>query len=235
MGNKLDKSDKNRLSKDVNSFLKKVALTPQTRRSQTAGRLIFAIDATASRQPTWDHASHLQREMFDAAAETGSLELQVAYFRGFGEFKATKWTQDSRTLVGPMSRVTCLGGHTQIEKTLKHSLRQTKTKKINALVFVGDCMEEDADRLCHIAGQLGLQNVPVFIFQEGYEPTAETCFRQITKLSGGAYCRFDAGSASMLKTLLKAVAVYAAGGRKALENYSQKVGGDTLLLARQIK
>ncbi len=235
MGSDLDKSGNDENSKDVEAFLKKVTSIPQRFRAESTGRLIFAIDATASRQPTWDHACHLQREMFDAAAEAGSLELQIAYFRGFGEFRATPWTIDSRALIGPMSRVQCLGGHTQIAKVLKHSLKQTQKKTVNALVFVGDCMEEDADQLCHIAGQLGIHKVPIFVFQEGNDPTADICFRQIAKLSGGAYCRFNAGSASMLKTLLKAVAVYAAGGRKALENYSQKVGGETLLLARQIK
>lgn len=235
MGSNIDKKNNSSLSKDVDAFLKKVALTPKTDHQSSTGRLIFAIDATASRQPTWDHACHLQREMFDAAAEEGSLELQIAYFRGFGEFKATAWTRDSRALIGPMSRVSCLGGHTQIEKTLKHALKQTNKQRINALVFVGDCMEEDADALCHVAGQLGMQHVPVFLFQEGQDPSAETCFRQIAKLSGGAYCKFDMGSASMLKTLLKAVAVYATGGRKALEKYSEKVGGEILLLARQIK
>ncbi|GLQ07707.1 VWA domain-containing protein [Sneathiella chinensis] len=235
MSHELDKTSSQNNKSDVEAFLRKVSVTPVRTTGGANGRLIFAIDATASRQPTWDHAAHLQREMFDAAAETGKLELQIAFFRGFGEFKATPWTTDSRALVRPMSRVTCLGGHTQIGKVLKHTLRQNDQQKVNAVVYVGDCMEEDADHLCHLAGKLGLNNVPVFIFQEGYEPTAETCFRQITKLTGGAYCRFDMNSATTLRNLLKAVAVYATGGRKALENYSNKAAREVLLLAKQIK
>ena len=237
MGRDLDKSKDRDLSNsdDVSAFLQKVTSTPARSAPGSTGRLIFAMDATASRQPTWDHASHLQREMFDAAATAGQLELQIAFFRGFGEFRATSWTQDSRALIRPLSKVTCLGGHTQIGKVLKHTLRQTAEKKVNALVYVGDCMEEDTDHLCHLAGQIGMQGVPIFTFQEGYDPVAEACFRQISKLTNGAFCRFDSGSAALLKTLLKAVAVYATGGRQALENYSQKVGGETLLLTRQIK
>ncbi|MEH6402767.1 MAG: hypothetical protein V7750_05295 [Sneathiella sp.] len=235
MGRNLDENRKGGTSKDVDAFLKKVGSIPKVKETGTAGRLIFAVDATASRQPTWDHACHLQREMFDAAAIAGSLELQIAFFRGFGEFKATAWAQKSKSLIGPMSRVSCLGGHTQIEKVLKHTLRQTKEKRVNGLVYIGDCVEEEADNLCHIAGQLGMQGVPIFAFQEGSDATAELCFRQMAKLSGGAFCKFDMQSAEKLKLLLNAVAVYAAGGRKALIKYSQKVGGETLLLARQIK
>ncbi|MBL4739396.1 MAG: hypothetical protein COB20_06205 [SAR86 cluster bacterium] len=235
MGRDLDQNKKGTTSNDVDAFLKKVSSIQKVRDTPTAGRLIFAIDATASRQPTWDHASHLQREMFNAATIAGKLELQIAFFRGFGEFRATPWTQKSESLIAPMSRVSCLGGHTQIEKVLKHTLRQTKEKQVNGLVYIGDCMEEEADKLCHLAGQLGMQGVPVFAFQEGSDTTAETCFRQIAKLSGGAFCKFDMQSAEKLKLLLNAVAVYAAGGRKALLKYSQKVGGETLLLARQVK
>lgn len=235
MGKDLDKSGKKSTSNDVDAFLSKVAAIPPARSTGGSGRLLFAMDATASRQPTWDHASHLQREMFDAAAEAGQLELQIAYFRGFGEFRATPWTKNSKSLIKPLSRVNCLGGHTQIRKVLNHTLKQTRQKKVNALVYVGDCMEEDADQLCHIAGELGMQGVPVFIFQEGYEPTAQNCFQQIAHLTNGAFCRFDVGSADVLKKLLKAVALYATGGRQALEDYSRKTGGETLLLTQQIK
>lgn len=235
MAKNIEKSSEKYGKDDVAEFLKKVAATPVRASTGKNGRLIFAIDATASRQPTWDRASHLQREMFDEAASIGALELQIAFFRGFGEFKATAWTTDSRALTRPMSRVFCLGGHTQIEKVLKHTLRQTKTDPVNALVYVGDCMEEDADKLCHLAGQLGLLGVPVFVFQEGYDIIAENCFRQIAKLTGGAYCRFDNASAATLRNLLRAVAAYAAGGRKALRDFSKKTGGETLLLLKQIK
>ena len=220
---------------DVAEFLRKVAATPVQNSSGRNGRLIFAIDATASRQPTWDQASHLQHEMFEEAAAIGGLELQVAFFRGFGEFRATRWTTDSKALIRPMSRVFCLGGHTQIEKVLNHALSQTKKDRINALVYVGDCMEEDADHLCHLAGQLGMLKVPVFVFQEGHDRIAENCFRQIAKLSGGAYCRFDSASAAMLRTLLRAVAAYAAGGRKALSDFSKKSPREATLLLEQIK
>ena len=51
---------------------------------------------------------------------------------------------------------------------------------------------------------------------------AMNTFRQIAELSGGAYAPFNSSSAEELKNLLAAVAVYAAGGRKALEKFEKE-------------
>ena len=133
-----------------------------------------------------------------------------------------------------MARVYCVGGHTQIGRILKHALKETKDRKVNALVFVGDCMEEDVDSLCHYAGELGLLGVPVFVFHEGVDPVAAEAFKQIARLSAGAYCHFDMGSAEQLRALLGAVAVFAAGGRQALEDFSKRTGGPALQITRQL-
>jgi hypothetical protein len=103
------------------------------------------------------------------------------------------------------------------------------------MVYVGDCVEEDLDHLGGLAGELGMLNVPVFLFQEGFDPGAERTFREIARLTGGAYCRFDTNSPQQLRDLLNAVAVYAAGGRQALEDYSARQGGVSLQLTRQIR
>ena len=117
---------------------------------------------------------------------------------------------------------------------LQHAIKETKQKKVNALVFVGDCMEEDIDELCKLAGQLGIHNLPVFLFHEGNDPAAGRAFKQIARLTEGAYCPFDAGSAQQLRDLLSAVAVYAAGGHRALESFSKARGKKVKLLTRQI-
>ena len=192
------------------------------------------MDATASREPTWDHACHLQAQMFEQTAALGGLAIQLCYYRGFNEFSASDWLNRSVELQQRMTAVHCLGGHTQIGKVLEHAIDETRQKKVDALVFVGDCMEEDVDRLCQLAGQLGLYNVPVFLFHEGHDRAAETAFKQIARLTNGAYCPFDAGSAQQLRDLLSAVAVYAAGGRRALEDFSKTRGERVKLLTRQI-
>jgi hypothetical protein len=133
-----------------------------------------------------------------------------------------------------MTSVSCQGGYTQIEKVLRQAIKQTRQKKVQALVFVGDCMEEDVDRLCQVAGELGMLGVPAFLFHEGAEPIAQKAFKQIARLTRGAYCAFDANSAGQLRDLLRAVAVYAAGGQSALQDFSKDRGELLRKLTRQL-
>ena len=134
-----------------------------------------------------------------------------------------------------MRRVSCLGGETQIERVLAHAIGETRVRRVNALVFVGDAMEENVDRLCQLAGELGLNGVPIFLFHEGGNPIVARAFRQMARLSRGAYLRFDLASADRLKDLLGAVAVYAAGGYRALAAYGEKKGGEVLRLTAQLQ
>jgi len=173
--------------------------------------------------------------MFEATAALGGLDVKLVYYRGFNECKASRWMSNAADLHRAMRAVSCLGGETQIERVLAHALTETKKQRVNALVFVGDAMEENVDRLCRIAGELGLNGVPVFLFHEGGSPIAAAAFRQIAQLSRGAYLRFDLGSAERLRDLLGAVAVYAAGGYRALSAYGEKKGGEVLRLTAQLR
>jgi hypothetical protein len=200
---------------EVAAFLAKVeAMSPRS--GGARGRLVFAMDATMSREPTWDMALATQAEMFEAVKSVGGLDVQLVYFRGAGECRASRWVSDPGSLARLMTTVSCHGGYTQIGKVLAHARRECERRKVSALVYVGDAMEEDVDELCGRAGELALLGVPVFLFQEGHDARAERAFREIARLTGGAWCRFDDGSARQLKELLAAVAVYAAGGRAAL-------------------
>ena len=214
---------------EIESFINQVrALGPSTARS-ARGRLIFALDATMSRQPTWDTACALQADMFREAASVGGLDIQLVYFRGLHECQASGWVAGSDRLGELMSRIDCRGGQTQISKVLSHARQEHARQKVQAMVFVGDAMEEAIDNLCQSAGELGLLGVPVFMFQEGRDPVAENAYREIARLSRGAYCRFDSGSPHQLGELLRAVAAYAAGGIKALTELKQSPGAQKLL------
>ena len=220
---------------EVAAFLEKIARVPMVNSSGGRGRLIFAMDATASREPTWDRACHIQAEMFKETDALGGLEVQLVFYRGFGECKSSPWVASPDELVRRMVAVRCLGGQTQIGRVLKHAIKETGKKRVHALVFVGDCIEEDVDKVCHHAGKLGLLGVPTFMFQEGLEPSATRAFKHIAKLTNGAYCSFNSSSAKQLRELLSAVAVYAAGGRMALEDYGKRTGGAALQITSQVK
>ena len=220
---------------EIDAFLTKVkSLAPATEAGQR-GRLIFALDATMSRQPTWDTACRLQADMFREAAAIGGLDVQLVYYRGLTECQASRWVSKAERLAALMVQIDCRGGHTQIAKIISHAKRETQTKTVQALVFVGDAMEEKLDDLCHGAGQLGLLGVPAFMFQEGNDPVTEQAFREIARLSHGAYCRFDVGAAHQLAELLRAVAAYAAGGMRALADLSGRRQAGAMKLLAQMR
>jgi hypothetical protein len=119
-----------------------------------------------------------------------------------------------------MTGVSCLAGHTQIRRVLRHLASESSRKPVAAAVYIGDACEEPAADILALAGQLRLYKTPLFMFQENSDPRAAAVFEQAAALSGGAYCRFDAGSAGLLSELLAAVAVYATGGSKALKAFA---------------
>ena len=208
--------DTGKVSGDIAAFVKKVGSMARPNAAQD-GRLLFALDATMSRQPTWDLACALQAEMFAAIPKPSALQVQLLYFRGFGECRASKWVLDGAALAKLMSGIDCRGGHTQIGRVFSHARSEHARRRINAVIYVGDAIEENVDDLAEKAGQLGLLGLPLFIFQEGRDAQVEAGFRDFARLSKGAYARFDASAPQELAALLKAVAAYASGGRDMLK------------------
>jgi len=219
---------------EVDAFLQTVKKTPPSAVTQGRGRLVFSLDATASRQATWNRAMSLQSKMFVNTRGIGELDVQLVYYRGFDECRASKWLRNADQVIGMMKKVNCQAGSTQIHRLLKHAIAEAKQTPVQALVFIGDCVEEDVDRLGNLAGQCGLLNMPVFIFQEGNNSLASMAFKQIATLSGGAHCRFDESSAKALGDLLNAVAAYAAGGRQALQQLQKQGSGQAKALLEQM-
>lgn len=218
----------------VKAFLDQVARTPPPPPGAGRGRLIFSMDATASREPSWDQACQVQGQMFLETAALGGLDVQLVYYRGFSECKASRWVDNPSDLVRLMSGVFCLAGQTKIGRVLRHAVKECEQRRVNALVFVGDAFEEDLDEIGQIAGQLGILGVRAFLFQEGHKPEAERAFRHIAALTKGAHCRFDQQSPDQLRELLGAVAAYAAGGRRALADLSKRSGKGVKLIASQV-
>ena len=220
---------------EIDAFIQRARTMAPSVGAGKRGRLIFALDATMSRQPTWDTACRLQGEMFRETGAIGGLDVQLLYFRGLDECRASRWVSDGAGLGDLMGRIQCQGGHTQLRKVLSHTRKESDRAKVQALVYVGDAMEEAIDDLAVAAGELGLRGIPAFMFQEGHDPVAEQAFREIVRLTRGAYCRFDLSAAGELGELLRAAAAYAAGGVKALTALSARRNGGAQKLLAQMR
>jgi hypothetical protein len=216
---------------DIAAFVEAAKKTPAPAQSGR-GRLIFALDATMSRQPTWDLAQSLQAKMFEAAASLGGLDVQLVYFRGLNECRASNFVSGGRGLRDLMSRIHVRGGETQIRRVLAHARNEARQAKVGALIFIGDAMEENPDTLASLAGELALLGVKAFMFQEGQDPAARRTFGEIARLTGGAYSAFDAGASDRLAALLRAAAAYAAGGQAALAREAAADPAARLLLSQ---
>jgi hypothetical protein len=210
----------------------RVAALLEKMRGRARGRLIFAIDATQSRERTWDLACQLQGGMFEEAAKIGGLEIQLVFYRGANEVRSSAWLAEGGELARRMRSIRCDAGLTKIARVLKHVRREHERAKVDAAVFVGDACEEIPGELYDAAGGL---DVPVFLFQEGdglavyvndrggfvdpHPPQkVEDIFREIARLTNGAYAKFDAGAAAQLGELLRAIAAFACGGLSALSD-----------------
>ena len=186
-------------------------------------RMVFAMDATGSREPTWEMAGKLHREM---GAALGSLTLQLVFFGG-SECKASKWVVGGQRLAELMIKVRCASGYTQIGRVLQHVLKDSREHTIRALVYVGDCCEESGEELFGLAEQLKRRKIPIFVFHEGTDSVAEPIFRRLAQITDGIYASFDTGSAEQLRKLLMGAAEYAVGKHQSIGSLRS-----TLLLSR---
>ncbi|BDV34440.1 VWA domain-containing protein [Methylocystis iwaonis] len=216
---------------DIDAFLEKARGVTERR---ARGRLIFALDATMSRQPTWDLAQSIQGEMFRTTAAQGGLDVQLVYFRGFRECRASRFVSQGEGLGALMSQISCQAGHTQIGRVLSHALDETRSERVGALVYIGDAMEEKIDHLGGAAGEMGLLGLKAFMFQEGQDAKTRTAFQEIARLSGGAYAAFDLSAPRRLAELLGAAAAYAVGGLPELEKRAGEGEGAARLLLSQM-
>jgi hypothetical protein len=194
----------------LEDFLARARATSTPRR-----KLIFALDATDSRRPTWDRAASLTGEMFDVTSTNTRLDVQLVYYRGLNECRASQWFSDGTSLKTAMTKITTESGPTQIGKVLQHAAKEAASQKIGALVFIGDCCEEYPGDLYTQAHDL---RAPIFAFQAGNDPEASIVFPKLARLTGGAHARFDHNAGDRLRDLLAAVARFAAAGVGALDS-----------------
>jgi hypothetical protein len=218
---------------DIDAFVSKARdVQHNVKQAEKAGRLIFAMDATMSRQHSWDVASQIQADMFDEAASINGLAVQLVYFRGFAECRSSRFVHSGKAMTGLMEKIDCRGGRTQIEKVLKHGVKMAREQKVRAMIYVGDAMEDNIDALCHQAGQMALLGTKIFLFHEGHDRAAGEAFQTLAKMTKGGYYKFDASAPDKVRRLLRAIAAYASGGLVALESKSSR---EARLLLEQMR
>jgi hypothetical protein len=203
------------------------------------GRLMFAVDATASREATWALARQLQGDMFRAAAPVGKLDVQLVFYRG-QECRSSKWLTSGEQLADLMNKIDCVGGMTQIGRVFGHALREHEKAPVGALTVIADAFEENIEDVAPLASKLGMVGCPIFMFQDvlqGRDITARNAFRLFALKSGGAYFEFNPNTSRAVELLseqLNAVARLAVGDANAVQNIGTTSQSSTVRRLRSV-
>lgn len=213
------------LRSDVAAFVSDAKALARPSAAGARGRLVVVLDATMSREATWDAAMSVHADMFAAAEAHGGLDVQLIYFRGPHECRASRWTATPADLARALSAVQCRAGRTQVERALRHALKEAETGRVDAVVVIGDAFEESIDLAADVAGRIAMRGGRVFTFHEGDDAIARGAFAELARAGGGSAHLFDSGAPDVLRRLLGAVAAYASGGRTALNAYAERQGG----------
>lgn len=235
------KSDRSGFLDKVRSF-KAISATPKQKTlakaltDESRPRLLFSMDATASRESSWNIAKEITGAMFEALP--GTLDVALAYHSGGRLQELTPFSPDAKVFLDKLHTVQCKAGITALNDILDKAI---EVNRLKALIYIGDCFEENPDEAVELAQQLKLKGVRCFMFHDtssgsqGYDvATAHEVFGQIAQITGGALLPFDENSPEMVKQLLEAIAVYAAQGIKALEQKTKYLPAARLLL-KQMK
>jgi hypothetical protein len=187
------------------------------------GCLGMVIDATASRDASWNAAKKIQRQLFARVSGDNRMVLRLVVMRG-GGFKDYGWHTDGEKLGSLIDRMQTDSGNTRIVDSLRAFIREPGGHKPAALILVGDCCEEKNADVLNAARELSQNGIRVYAFHETVGGTtdrrannsnAENLFRQVAAITGGAFAKF--GNGMPLADLCNAVAAYCAGGEEALK------------------
>ena len=191
-------------------------------------RLIFAVDATAARDPAWTTA----RQVTDALVKAlpGELDVALAVHGGSRVHTFTAFTNNAATLRDRASGVTCQAGLTRLLPILASSLKQ---QSVRVIIYIGDVFEENLPQGRHLADALGARGTKLIVLHDTADPGARRdaeVFWDLAKRTGGCVLPFDSSAPGRLRDILSAVAVYAVGGEKLLRERRHALPGAVALL-----
>ncbi len=177
-------------------------------------RLVFAVDATASREPAWAAA----RQVTDALVKAlpGELDVALAVHGGSRVHTFTAFTDDAKTLRDRAAGVVCQAGMTRLLPILAAAL---KRPGVRVVIYIGDVFEESVAHGRQLADAMGAQATRLIVLHDTADPAARRdaeVFWDLAKRTGGCVLPFDASAPAGLRDLLSAVAAYAVGGEKLL-------------------
>lgn len=220
-----------RQAKAVSATPKKETLAKAIANPQRP-RLVFSMDATASREGSWNIAKEITGAMFEAVPD--ELDVALVYHGGGRLQEMTPFSSNAKTFLDKVHSVRCRAGRTALNAILAKAVEVSRLK---ALIYVGDCFEESPQEAMDLAQQLKLKGVRCFLFHDessagsGYDvETARRVFQEIARITGGAVLPFDENAPDLVKALLEAIAIYAAQGMKALESKIRALPAARLLL-----
>ena len=191
-----------------------------------AGRLVFGLDLTGSREAGLKQARIATAAMFDAIRTFGKIEMKLVYYRGTNECRESQWCAEAEALRRSMLKLSCERGNTQIAKLLRLVARQPE--KLSAVVFVGDHCEEDPEELLGLAETLRGKAIPLFVFHEcddhdQWSMRAKPIFKRLAEITSGLYVEFKPESGTVLQELLSGIAAFSARGIEGVKRLALPV------------
>jgi hypothetical protein len=191
-------------------------------------RLVFAVDATASREPAWAAA----RQVTDALVKAlpGQLDVALAVHGGSRVHTFTPFTSNAATLRDRAAGVACQAGMTRLLPILSASL---KHPAVRVVIYIGDVFEESVIQGRRLADNMGQRGTKLIVLHDTADPAARLdaeVFWDLAKRTGGCVLPFNASASGRLRELLSAVAVYAVGGETLLQERARDLPGAIALL-----
>lgn len=186
--------------------------------------IIFAVDATASREQFWNESMAMQNNLFSVIKGLDlNLNVQLVSYGGLSSFTESSWHNSASMLKYSMEQIKCNAGGSQIGKVLQHTLSATSSKDVHALVFVGDSCEEKIKKLIPLAEQLKDKKVFPFIFDDGKNSTArnsntEKAFQAMADSGGGVCASFSIRDMSVFREYFKVASAIASRNTANIEH-----------------
>lgn len=193
-------------------------------------RLVFALDATGSRQVTWETCAVPLTDALLTALPGHQLDVALAWYGG-GRVTFTGFTSHLGTLRDRAAGVRPKAGRTQFLEILTRCVLQTEGVKVVCLV--ADTFEESPPLALKLADALKARGTRLLILHDSASQTfgGAEIFAQMAERTGGAVLPFDASALPRMKDLVGAIGVLAVGGTPMLEARQETMPAAKLLLS----